>query len=629
MPTDDITMEFDSGEDDDITTGDILEALKNIKEDTAKMAYLAEKKANETPMDKNIQTQANQKSRLEETDKYQNQNQNQPLSQGVGDGLIGNSTDSTIFAKSPHQQVLDALHEINYSILGLGGSIDRGVHKEGEKPTSAEIVETQGKSARSRTSEPLEITDGKEHERQYVDAEVVSEEEIEGGEEKSKKNKQKRPYTSPFKNRGTDFVNQKTSKLQGHYNRFKQWYTNGMSDDEIKAAMNPASDSYDPVLGKMGMMEGLFEKALPFLGAAGAMIGAVGGAVDWGRHMRQDEISQGVGLGGAIGNTLTDAATNIGHDLGFTANTGRDLQQYRNEALANNWALYGSKATTYFDARKWATNEGLTTQADTNWIQEMTALGLSTNQIKVQFQGLSEVSKQVGVSFQNLSKSVAQEATESEKLFGKQGSQGTGQGEVQVQEADNLFGLNSGTIGKMALTAGGQSAMANVLIASGHAGQEEASVGSPKEMYANIVKDHLGAALAKSMMAQAYQTAISTTYSSNPEQNRQDQEEAFVRNLSSYYGISASDFKNSGMTAFKQMGNGSLSASSTYAGSLTKAGMAQAEKEIPTIKTNIEIGLSKGMEAKIANSNSMTQGLFETEGTNSYFHIQNKWAMDR
>ena len=131
------------------------------------------------------------------------------------------------------------------------------------------------------------------------------------------------------------------------------------------------------------------------------------------------------------------------------------------------------------------------------------------------------------------------------------------------------------------------------------------------------------------MMAQAYQTAIGTTYSANPEQNRQDHEEAFVRNLSKFYGISASDFKNSGMTAFKEMGNGSLSASSTYAGSLTRAGMAQAEKEIPTIKTNIEIGLSKGMEAKIANSNGVAKGLFDTEGTNNYFHIQNKWLLDR
>jgi small-conductance mechanosensitive channel len=135
MPNDDITMEFDGGDEDDITTGDILEAPKNIKEDTAKMAYLAEKKANETPMDKNIQTQANQKSRLEETDKYQNQNQNQPLSQGVGDGLIGNSTDSTIFAKSPHQQVLDALLE--------AGSVDKVL----ADPTPMAVITGYGESA--------------------------------------------------------------------------------------------------------------------------------------------------------------------------------------------------------------------------------------------------------------------------------------------------------------------------------------------------------------------------------------------------------------------------------------------------------------------------------------------------
>lgn len=616
MAAGDLTVEFDPEDDDDVTTGDVLEALKAIKADTKTLAELARKKALETPTDKNIQTQANQKSRLEETDKYQNSNKGSQSTDLTAGGY------QSFFAKSPHQQIMEALATINYSILGLSAGFRRGEEEARGRNEGSGALQIEG--ARPR----------------HVDAEVVDAETIEGGEEakqiegskstpKSKKNAGAPSRHSPIRNAGTDFVDEKAGKLSAHYNRFKDWYTRGMSDDEVASAMTQGSKNYDPILGAMGSLEGVVGKILPAVGIAAAAIGTLGGLTKWGRSMQQDELNQGVGAGGAIGNTLSDAGEDIAHKLGFTANTGQDLQQYREEALSNNWALYGKKADTYFDARKWATNAGLTSQADSQWIQEMTALGLSTAQIKTQFEGLSEVSKQVGVSFQNLSKAVAQESTESEKLFGKQGSQGTEQGEVQVQEADNLFGLNSGTIGKMALTAGGQSAMANVLIASGHAGQEEASVGSPQEMYANIVKDHLGAALAKSMMAQAYQTAISTTYSSNPEQNRQDQEEAFVRNLSSYYGISASDFKNSGMTAFKEMGSGSLSASSTYAGSLTKAGMAQAEKEIPTIKTNIEIGLSKGMEAKIANSNGTAEGLFETEGTNNYFRIQNKWALDR
>ena len=618
MAVGDLTVEFDPEDDDDVTTGDVLEALKAIKADTATLAELARKKANETPTDKNIQTQANQKSRLEETDKFQNQNKS-----SQSGGLDAGGYQS-FFANSPHQQIMEALATINYSILGLGAGFKRGEEEARGRNENPGILEIEGPRPRHVDAE-------------VVDAEIVdSTKTKQSGDSqksspKSKKNtgaKAPSQY-SPIHNAGTDFVDEKAGKLSAHYNRFKEWYTRGMSDEEVTAAMTKGSSTYDPILGAMGSLEGLVGKILPAVGIAAAAIGTVGQLVKWGRSMQQDELNQGVGAAGAIGNTLSDAGEDIAHKLGFTANTGEDLQKYRQEALANNWALYGQKADTYFDARKWATDAGLTTQAETHWIQEMTALGLSTTQIKTQFEGLSEVSKQVGVSFQNLSKSVAEESTESEKLFGKQGSQGTEEGEVQVQEADNLFGLNSGTIGKMALTASGQNAMANVLIASGHAGQEEASVGSPKEMYANIVKDHLGTQLAKSMMAQAYQTAIGTTYSSNPQQNRQDQEEAFVRNLASYYGISASDFKNSGMTAFKEMGNGSLSASSTYAGSLTKAGMTQAEKEIPTIKTDIQIGLTKGMEAKIANSNGVAKGLFETEGTNNYFRIKNKWALDR
>lgn len=614
MAVGDLTVEFDPEDDDDVTTGDILEALKAIKADTNTLAELARKKANETPTDKNIQTQANQKSRLEETDKYQNQNQNKSSQSG---GLDAGGYQS-FFANSPHQQIMEALATINYSILGLGAGFKKGEEEARGRNENPGILEIEGRRPRHVDAE-------------VVDAEVVDSKGSAKTPPKSKKNTGvKAPSQfSPIHNAGTDLVDQKTAKLSAHYNRFKEWYTSGMSDDEVAAAMTKGSSTFDPILGMMGSLEGIVGKIVPAVGIAAAAIGAVGKLVEWGRSMQQDELNQGVGAAGAIGNTLSDAVEDIGHKLGFTANTGEDLQKYRQEALANNWALYGKKADTYFDARKWATDAGLTTQAETNWIQEMTALGLSTNQIKLQFEGLSEVSKQVGVSFQNLSKAVAEESTESEKLFGKQGSKGTEEGEVQVQEADNLFGLNSGTIGKMALTSSGQNAMAQVLIASGHAGQEAASVGSPQEMYANIVKDHLGTALAKSMMAQAYQTAIGTTYSANPEQNRQDQEEAFVRNLSKFYGISASDFKNSGMTAFKQMGNGSLSASSTYAGSLTRAGMAGAEKAIPTIKTDIQIGLSKGMEAKIANSNGVAKGLFDTEGTNNYFHIQNKWLLDR
>ena len=73
MAAGDLTVEFDPEDDDDVTTGDVLEALKAIKADTQTLAELARKKALETPTDKNIQTQANQKSRLEENDKYQNQ----------------------------------------------------------------------------------------------------------------------------------------------------------------------------------------------------------------------------------------------------------------------------------------------------------------------------------------------------------------------------------------------------------------------------------------------------------------------------------------------------------------------------------------------------------------------------
>ena len=83
------------------------------------------------------------------------------------------------------------------------------------------------------------------------------------------------------------------------------------------------------------------------------------------------------------------------------------------------------------------------------------------------------------------------------------------------------------------------------------------------------------------------------------------------------------------MTAFDRMGSGSLPSSSTLGGALTQQGMASAVKELPTIKTDIQIGLSKGMEAKIANSSGMTQGLFATEGTDNYFHVKNKWAFDR
>ena len=52
MAAGDLTVEFDPEDDDDVTTGDVLEALKAIKADTHTLAELARKKALETPRTK-------------------------------------------------------------------------------------------------------------------------------------------------------------------------------------------------------------------------------------------------------------------------------------------------------------------------------------------------------------------------------------------------------------------------------------------------------------------------------------------------------------------------------------------------------------------------------------------------
>lgn len=628
------TDDEDGGEGEDITEKDMLETLKLIKQDTSIMAKQAQEKSEQTPLDKSLQTQNQTKSELEATDRFDNDNQE--------DTTTGAGADTG--ADKRHRQILEALSIINYSILGLGSAMAyerRGSTQERADENSRQIegrktIEGEGKTVKDedggqsvKNKAQAEDKDtgaytGPTEKDQAEDKNTDGKKQGKTVKNKGSKQQPIRPSQNQFThNAGTQFADQLHQNAHERLNTFYQWYTRDMSEDEIRQAVQNPSSAGDSVLRATVGLSAFIDRIAPIVGEIGAVVGVAGQAAKWGRDMGRDMINQGVGLGGAIGNTTSDAAEDIAHKLGFTANTGSDLQKYRQEALSSNWALYSGKADTYFDTRKWATNEGLTTQADTNWIQEMTALGLSTSQIKNQFEDLSKVSKEVGVSFKNLSQSVAQEATESEKLLGKQNSEGVEKGEVQAQEADNEYGLNSGAIKKMALTSSGQAAMARILEATGHEGQLESSGGDPSLMYIDISKDNLAPALAKNMMATAYQTAIGTTYSSNEKTNKADQEQAFIRNLYAYYGITASDFKNSGMTAFKAMGDGSLPTDSTFAGSLTSN--SADTKALPTIKTDIQIGLSKGMEAKIAKTNGTAKGLYSTEGTDTYYHIENKW----
>ena len=173
----------------------------------------------------------------------------------------------------------------------------------------------------------------------------------------------------------------------------------------------------------MAMEGGLLDEIgarlfLPALAVYGG-IKLAGDAVQQVRATRNRDIDQSINAGEAIGETAQNDLYDFLHKFHFSAISPQMLDEFRSTDLQNNWQLFSQKGDAYFDAAKTLVNHGWDTAEDKAWAQQMVEMGASAGEVKSQFEQLVTTARTMGISFKNLSGTVAQVATETSKQLGQ------------------------------------------------------------------------------------------------------------------------------------------------------------------------------------------------------------------
>ena len=213
-------------------------------------------------------------------------------------------------------------------------------------------------------------------------------------------------------NEGTDRLDAKISGLRDQ--------ANGIANTFHALGMHGIGDRFASLAADGGLLETLGAKLfLPALAIYGGLKIA-GGAVEAIRNTRNRDINQSVNAVEAGAETAQNGLYDFLHKFGFSAVSGRDLTEFRNADLDQNFALFSEKGDALFSALKSMTSHGWTTSADKEWATEMVAMGDSAGEVKSQFMSLSKIAAATGISFKNLSQAVATESTNATKALGKQ-----------------------------------------------------------------------------------------------------------------------------------------------------------------------------------------------------------------
>ena len=359
-----------------------------------------------------------------------------------------------------------------------------------------------------------------------------------------------------------------------------------MTEKEANLALLANKDKFMDFLGGVGRF------AIPLIVATAV----AGGTTAWIRDMRNRTLNNGTTWGGAFANTTQDALFDVAHLFGFSANSGKDIREDRQEALSQNYQLFSAKANDLVSTDMWARSMGLTTQADTNWIEEQVAMGKSAEQVRQSFLNLKKVSQETGVSFKNLSESIATQETNATKLLGKKYTVNLGKNIGKAEEALNAVGLNGTqqTLDDLAKNKQFQLALTRALNAKGYARQASELAATPG-LLMEFAED-------KGVFDQGLENFSRQYY--NAASGQQLAYDALLVKS----GLSAADVKTSlgGMYKFTQSGET----------------MKQAEKQ------ELLITVGSDLTGKVVSSGNYQAGLHDTTGTGKYFAMHN-WTEDR
>ena len=176
-------------------------------------------------------------------------------------------------------------------------------------------------------------------------------------------------------------------------------------------------------------------------------------------------VSDGIRLHREYTNMNRNLGTNLGDDLmiqggnlladveqkiGLTTYSGKNLDEWRNEARALNMQYGTTEWDTWMSSMKQLSNMGLASDSNLkNYAMEMSNMGDSASQVSKTFNQLTTISKQMGVSFKNLSDTAASLSTTA--LKGTGNSTGVISGTANLEKYMNSIGMktDSSTMSKL------------------------------------------------------------------------------------------------------------------------------------------------------------------------------------
>lgn len=138
------------------------------------------------------------------------------------------------------------------------------------------------------------------------------------------------------------------------------------------------------------------------------------------------------------GNLLADAEQKIG----LTTYNGKNLDAWRTEARELNMQYGTTGWDTWMSSMKQLSNMGLASDTNLkNYAMEMSTMGKSASQVSQTFNQLSTISKQMGVSFKNLSDTATSLSTTA--LKGTGNSTGVISGTANLEKYMNSIGMKT------------------------------------------------------------------------------------------------------------------------------------------------------------------------------------------
>lgn len=368
------------------------------------------------------------------------------------------------------------------------------------------------------------------------------------------------------------------------------------SDAGISASLMMDRAMFAGAIRKVGMV------ALPVL-LATAAAGATTAEI---RDVRNRTINNGTTAGQAFGNTAQDALFDVAHLFGFSANTGKDIREDRQEALQQNYKLFGQKADNLVSTDMWARSMGFTTQQDTNWIEEQVAMGKSAEQVRNSFLNLTKIANSTGVSFKNLSEAVATEETNATKLLGSKYTGGLVKGTAGALEDLKKAGLNGTqqTLNDLAGDKQFQLALTRELNAKGYAKQASELAATPS-LLMQFALSHGVFKGALSNFSQMYYNAAG---------GQQLAYEAMLVKT----GLKASDVQSSLQTMYNQ-----TKKNANATGNSSSSSNSSSKKKTAPQPQVLEIRLQPGTVGKVLAGGKYMQGLHDVTGTGQYFSMKN------